>query len=188
MKSIYTCLFLTFTSLILGQSFQEDITTQLAAINMSIFSPIEQNEYKLKEDHSKYFPATFIINHPDKLDVRVEIFSYPKDSTALANPHVQNGMRLGQIMNNLDDSTISMHRLGSEDLKFYGADWATQATFHPRIEFSNKRHCQLITIYKEEVGMVYLYLLFDDLDKYQDDWRYLLGFQNEVIEEVEVEK
>ena len=177
MKVLYTFFFIFFSCCLFSQSFHEEVTAQLEAINVSIFSPIEQEAYTIKEDANRYFPATFILDHPDKVEVRVEIFSYPKDSTALANPHIQNGIRLGQLMNNLDDSKVSMHRLGSEDLKLYGADWATQATFNPKAEFSDRKYCQLITIFKEEVGMIFLYLLFDDLEKYEDDWRYLIGFQ-----------
>ena len=69
-----------------------------------------------------------------------------------------------------------MHKLGSEDLDFFGADWATQSLFNPKEEFSTKKNCQLISLYKEEVGLIFLYLLFDDIEKYKDEWRYLIGF------------
>ena len=34
-------------------------------------------------------------------------------------------------------------------------------------------------MYKEEVGLIFLYLLFDDMEKYKDEWRYLIGFEVE---------
>jgi len=79
-------------------------------------------------------------------------------------------------MDNNDDTQISLHSLSSQDLDIFGADWATQALFKPKLEFSDKYYCQLITMYKEETGLIFLYLLFDDLEKYKDEWRYMIGF------------
>lgn len=163
-------------SVLIGQSFQEEEVAQLEDIQVQLFTPAEQEAYIIKPDKSNFFKTDFIIKQDDKVEMRVEYFSWKKDSIAISNPNIKNGIRLGQLIDNMDDSQISLHRLGSEDLDLFGADWATQATFQPKIEFSDKRYCQLITMYKEETGLIFLYLLFDDLEKYKDEWRYMIGF------------
>ncbi len=158
-------------------SFEKEVCAALAELGVQIFSPIERATYQVKPDRNKFFQTDFILDIDDKVEVRVEYFSWKKDSLAITNPNIKNGIRLGQLMTNIDDSVISLHRLGSEDLIAFGADWATQASFHPKEEFSDKQHCQLLTLYKEEIGLVFVYLLFDNEEKYNDDWRYLIGFQ-----------
>ena len=163
-----------------AQSFQEEVASTLADSKLEIFSPLEQKSYSLQKDNNSFFKTDFIISHSNKLEVRVEVFSFPEDSIAMNNPHVKNGLRIGQLMNNVNDSQVAMHQLGSEDLEFFGADWATQALFSPKENFSLKSKCQLITLYKEEVGLVFVYLLFDSMEKYKDEWRYIIGFREEV--------
>ena len=161
---------------LLGQSFQESVIAQLEDIQVQLFTPAEQLSYEIEPDNRDFFNTDFIINHEDRVEMRVEYFSWERDSLAISNPNIKNGIRLGQLMDNMADSQISLHRLGSQDLNLFGADWATQATFQPKIEFSDKKYCQLITMYKEETGLIFLYLLFDNLEKYKDDWRYVIGF------------
>jgi len=177
-------LFMSACSLAAQNSFQDKITEELAAMQVQVFSPIEEAAYPLEKDKNKFLATDFILKHSDKLEVRVEYFSHSKDSIAISNPHIKNGIRLGHLINNVEESNISLHRLGSEDLILYGADWATQATFRPKPEFSDKMHCQLISIYKEEVGLLFLYLLFDDMNKYKDEWRYLIGFNDSNVDTI----
>ena len=174
-------IFLFCTVHLSGQSFQEKVTTTLAESNIELFAPLEQGAFSLKKDHNAFFKTDFQIMHTDKVEVRVEVMSYPKDSLEMSNPHVKNGVRLGHLIDNVNDDPVSLHTLGSEDLDFFGADWATQSMFNPKDEFSPKKNCQLITLYKEEVGLIFLYLLFDDIEKYKDEWRYLIGFGEEEV-------
>jgi len=162
--------------LLQAQDFQEQVVTQLQDIHVELFTPAEQEAYTIKPDNRDFYKTDFIIKHEDKVEMRVEYFSWKKDSLAITNPNIKNGIRLGQLMDNNDDTQISLHRLSSQDLNIYGADWATQALFKPKPEFSDKYYCQLITMYKEETGLIFLYLLFDDLEKYKDEWRYVIGF------------
>ena len=168
--------FCAVTMLLSAQSFQEEIEEELVDIQVQLFTPAEQEAYTIKPDKNEIFPTDFIIKHKDKIEIRVEYFSTNKDSLAISNPNIKNGIRLGQLIDNIEESTISLHSLGSQELNIFGADWATQATFQPKIEFSDKKYCQLITMYKEETGLIFLYLLFDNLEKYKDEWRYVIGF------------
>ena len=149
-------------------------------MQLQIFSPIEQEAFNIREDRNEFFATNFIVDYSKQVEIRVEVFTFPEDSIAMNNPHVKNGLRIGQLMNNVNDSQVAMHQLGSEDLEFFGADWATQALFSPKENFSLKSKCQLITLYKEEVGLVFVYLLFDSMEKYKDEWRYIIGFREEV--------
>ena len=179
-KVAYILLFLFLGISLSAQSFQDSVRQELSDIQVQLFTPAERTEYTIKPDRSVVFPTDFIIKHTDKVEVRVEFFSWEKDSIAISNPNIKNGIRLGQLVDNLGESKISLHRLGSEDLVLFGADWATQATFKPKPTFSDKKHCQLITLYKEETGLIFLYLLFDNMEKYKDEWRYLIGFADTV--------
>ena len=162
-----------------AQSFQEEVSAGIAEAKVNIFAPIERSAYPLKKDANAFFKTDFLIEHSGKVEVRVEVLRYLQDSMEMSNPHILNGMRLGHLMDNGEEEPVTLHKLGSEDLDFFGADWATQSLFHPKEAFSPKRHCQLLTMYKEEVGLIFLYLLFDDMEKYKDEWRYLIGFEVE---------
>ena len=169
-------IYLLTSTVLSAQPFHDFVIQDLAKIQVELFTPAEKEAYKIKPDKRDFFPTDFIIKHEDKVEMRVEYFSWEKDSIAISNPNIKNGIRLGQLIDNIDDSEISLHRLGSKDLNVFGADWATQATFQPKREFSDKAYCQLITMYKEETGLIFLYLLFDNLEKYKDEWRYVIGF------------
>lgn len=164
-----------------AQSFQEETTYALAASNIVLFAPLEQEAYPLAKDQNAFFKTDFLISHPEKVEVRVEVMRYPQDSVEMSNPHIKNGVRLGHLIDNINDAPVTLHKLGTEDLDFFGADWATQSLFNPKDEFSTKKNCQLITMYKEEVGLIFLYLLFEDIEKYKDEWRYLIGFGVEEV-------
>ncbi len=182
MRFLLLLLFL-YAGNISAQSFQEEVVSALAVAQIEIFSPLEQKAYPLRKDLNSFFATDFIIDHSDKVEVRVEVLRFPQDSLAISNPHIKNGIRLGQLIDNMNDDPVTLHKLGSEDLDFFGADWATQALFNPKEEFSTKKNCQLITLYKEDVGLIFLYLLFEDIEKYKDEWRYLIGFglEEEVV-------
>ena len=166
---IFICVLLIST--LNAQSFQDDIALDLSDIQAQIFTPVERSAYEIKKDHNEFFTTDFVIKHDEKVEIRVEYFDWKKDSLAITNPNIKNGIRLGQLIDNIDDSKISLHRLGTEDLNIFGANWATQATFKPKPAFSDRKHCQLITLYKEETGLIFLYLLFDDIEKYKAQWR-----------------
>jgi hypothetical protein len=174
-------IFLFCIGTISAQSFHEEVTFALAESNIELFAPLEQASFALKKDHNSFFKTDFQIVHTDKVEVRVEVMSYPQDSLKMSNPHINNGVRLGHLIDNINDDPVTLHKLGSEDLDFFGADWATQSMFNPKDEFSPKKNCQLITLFKEEVGLIFLYLLFDDIEKYKDEWRYLIGFGEEEV-------
>ncbi len=173
--------FLFYSGIISAQSFQVEVMIALSESNIALFAPLEQAAFSLKKDHNSFFKTDFLIAHTDKVEARVEVMSYPQDSLEMSNPHIKNGVRLGHLIDNINDDPVTLHKLGSEDLDFFGADWATQSMFNPKDEFSPKKNCQLITLYKEEVGLIFLYLLFDDIEKYKDEWRYLIGFGEEEV-------
>jgi len=181
MKSLSTCVIILIV-ITLGytqDTFDSSVEQGLSNIQAKIFNPVEQPAYEIKKDRNEFFTTNFVIKHEDKVEIRVEYFDCKKDSLAISNPNIKNGIRLGQLIDNIDESQISLHRLGTEDLEIFGADWATQATFQPKSAFSDHRYCQLITLYKEETGLIFLYLLFNDMEKYKDEWRYLIGFTDD---------
>jgi len=51
-----------------------------------------------------------------------------------------------------------------EDLEdLYHADWGMMHFFKPKAGFSRYEHCKMLTLYKEEVGTIFVLYLFDNV-------------------------
>lgn len=153
-----------------GQNISEkDIDNYFSKLGLAINWPTELKP-EIKSLKKKAFtPKAFSLYYPsEKIQILLERIS-PRKSYF---PNLANGSRLAHYAGNDEDSIISLHSLGDEELKQLNAEWGTQAFFKPKKEFSNYGYCMLISMYDEEKGQVFAYFMFDDPENHMLDHSY----------------
>jgi hypothetical protein len=92
-------------------------------------------------------------------------------------PHVATARFLMDIGSNDEDSQTAVHSFGEEETAIYAADWARLFTFRPKSSFAPYEFAQLVALYKEDRGLIWVVLLFntppDTLDTRQLAARFL---------------
>lgn len=67
-------------------------------------------------------------------------------------------------------------RGGREDLDRLNAEWAYFFDYAPKPAFSGRRRCYQASYYREDAGLVHVWLLYDDPGLLHSDWAYVLPF------------
>ena len=92
-----------------------------------------------------------------KENMEIKILFKPE---LLSHPHVNSVRWITQIASNDEETAISYVPLTEERTKaLYGADWAKVFFFKPKISLSPYSETKMIALYKEEVGMVFVFFL-----------------------------
>jgi hypothetical protein len=98
-----------------------------------------------------------------KENMEIKILFRPE---LLAHPHVNSVRLITQIASNEDETAISYVPLTEERTQeLYGADWAKVFFFKPKIGLSLYSETKMIALYKEEVGMIFVFFLFNEADQ-----------------------
>lgn len=136
--------------------------------------------YKLSKKPPQVFQACHFaatIRKQPALEVRYWL--QPVDSMQSENflPNIKAGMLAVHLAANEEDSVISSHRLDEDTVRdTLQADWAQLYTLTPKDIYSDKQHCQLLALYRDEIALAYVFLLFDDPPVNLPQWMYSLRF------------
>ena len=71
---------------------------------------------------------------------------------------------------------VGRWRAGAEDLARLNAEWAYFFDYAPKPAFSRRRRCYQASYYREGVGLVHAWLLYDDPEYLHSEWAYALPF------------
>ena len=158
-----SCL-LIFSNLALAQKIEkEDIDVYVSKYNLHLNWPTEIKTKIQKIENKPFSPTGISLYFPsEKIQIIIEIVRL--DSSEISFPNLKNGTRLSHYASNEENSIISLHSLGDRELELLNAEWATQAIFRPKKEFSNYAYCQLISFYSNNKPQVFVYFLFDDAE------------------------
>jgi hypothetical protein len=86
---------------------------------------------------------------------------------------------VNHIASNHEDSEIVVQTIAEEDLNInFKADWAATFYFTPKPQFSAKRNCKMLALYKEGLGLVYVFFLFNKPSIELDNQFYTLNFES----------
>ena len=131
---------------------------KLTGINID-FSAL--GEPIVKETESSFYkPDACWELKGQKIKVCVEVLEEKNEESFF--PNINNGIRIGHIAANEENSIISLHKLGDIELEQSGAEWGTQTFLKPKELFSKNEFCQMISLYKAGQGQSFIYILFDD--------------------------
>jgi len=142
--------------------------TKLAAAGVNFLTPVEHNFKIAKVHHNNLQDYDFAIREKkDKVEIRYLVLP---DTGIIAGgyPHLNFGNRTMTLASNADDeasSAISILQLSKKTLtEKYHADWGAISFFTPKKSFADTRYCKMVALYREGLGYVYTFFLYNDVN------------------------
>lgn len=165
------CLFVLCTIFLLSSvelsaqkvELNDDFNQLLAEVDAQLILPVEANYKDIRPLKNRWMNYDFSIrSRKEGLEIRYKILPFEVENRTFYAPHVKAMQVMMQVASNDEEAVVSAISLSEKSLKEdFRADWGKLFTFTPKPEFSNKQTCQLITLYREGKGMVFLFFLFN---------------------------
>ncbi|MEL6275951.1 MAG: hypothetical protein AAFU03_12685 [Bacteroidota bacterium] len=114
----------------------------------------------------------------EKLEIRYYLQAESEMGPFVGMPHVAAGRLLIDVSSNDEDAVTTAHSFQGEALATYRADWAKLFTFQPKRRFSDTNFAQMVALYQEGIGMLYVFLLFDKAPDTLDSRQLAIRFIN----------
>lgn len=154
--------------------FSPKLNKELTITGLEIIQPLEARYKTIRLPQNRFLKCDYgIWSRQEKLEIRYAI--EPEQPGARANliPHVKAFSMATHLATNDDDAVISKLSLPTESLaNDFNADFGEVYIFKPKRNFSEKLNCQMLVLYKEGKGMVYVFFLFDDPNNSALDYRF----------------
>jgi hypothetical protein len=109
-----------------------------------------------------------------KIEMRFRLEREDSTSTTATLPNLRVGPLLAHLASNEENSIVAGHTL---DPTLYGADWAMDFFFPPKPIFGHYKNCRMTMLYRQGVGYIYVFALFDEPTRWLDQWSQLLRFR-----------
>jgi len=145
-----------------------EFQNKLTATGLHFLTPVEHHFKVVKVSENNLQPYDFAIRQKkDKVEIRYLVLP---DTGVIAGgyPHLNFSNRTMTLASNEDDevaSTISVIQLSEKILaEKYHADWGAISFFKPKESFSFTRYCKLVALYREGLGYVYTFFLYNDVN------------------------
>ncbi len=142
----------------------------LEQMKLDIAIPVERTYKNKRIKRNEFFNPDHIIRaRRHRVEIQYAIF--PKDSHPHLIPHIRHSMTVTSLTSNQDQlRTIAVHKISKEDLSnSYNADWGSISFFQPKRAFSKYQHGKLLSLYKEDRGMICILFLFDEGEEEEVD-------------------
>lgn len=136
---------------------------QLAAMNLEILQPLESDYRVRKPVENDYLTCPLVVrSRREKLEIRYAVRPVVDLGYLADAPHIAAGNLATRLASNDEDTFLAVHSLPAASVRDnYGADWLRLYTFPPKRGFSERAHCQMVAMFREGVGIAYVFLLFD---------------------------
>lgn len=113
----------------------------------------------------------------EKVEIRYLFIPFEDDSKRELIPHLRAPRMAMHLASNDEDSHIAAHEVDPAVLdSVYQADWGQVFYFPPKKGFSEAKDCQMMALYREEIGMCFVFLLFEEAPPSLPDLAELLRF------------
>lgn len=141
----------------------DDFSDLLAEVNAQLVLPVEADYKDIRPLKNRWMSYDFSIrSRRERLEIRYKILPFEKEHRTFYAPHVKAMQVMMQVATNSDEAVVSTLSLSEKALKEeFRADWGKLFTFQPKEEFSPKQTCQMISLFREGQGMVFLFFLFN---------------------------
>ena len=155
---------------------------KLAVTGLNFLTPVEHHLKKVKVYENEFQPYDFAIRQKkDKVEIRYLVL--PDTGTIAGGyPHLEFSRRTMTLASNEDDeaaSTISVIQLSEKTLaEKYHADWGAISFFKPKRFFADTRYCKFVALYREGLGYVYTFFLYNNVNVDFDAGYDLLEFKS----------
>ena len=136
---------------------------RLAEMELEIIQPLESDYRNLGPAENDYLSCPLVVrSRREKLEIRYAVRPVAELGYLAAAPHVAAGNLAARLASNDEDTFLAVHSLPAAAVREdYGADWLKLYTFPPKRGFSERTTCQMVALFREGVGMAYVFLLFD---------------------------
>lgn len=141
----------------------DDFTRLLDQVKAQLVLPVETDYKDIQPLKNRWLNYDFSIrSRKEKMEIRYKILPYREEDRSFYAPHIKAMQAAIQVATNDQEYVISTLSLPEKTLQEdYHADWGKLFTFVPKAEFSDRKTCQMITIYRDGKGMIILFFLFD---------------------------
>lgn len=115
-----------------------------------------------------------------KENIEIWVAFHPTDTADLSTqmPNLFCRTTAVNAATNNEEAVTTVLKLSDEYLEeTFGAEWGRELFFQPKKQFSERQHCRLISIYKEEVGHLNVFCFFDEKSKNLDAFAEMFRFE-----------
>ncbi len=166
----------TFSSFSLNAQikFPPEVNDQLNATSLEIIQPLEARYKRIRLPKNRYLRCDYgIWSKKEKLEIRYAIDPVGDNERLNMIPHVKAFSMVSHLASNDQEAIISKLSISPESLKNdFNADYGEVYVFKPKTAFSEKLHCQMLVLFKEGKGLVYVFFLFNDPNNSALDYRF----------------
>ena len=163
--------------------YSKNFLKKLEQIQVDIFTPTEGKYKSTRPTKNEYQAIDHVIySKKEAIEIRYAIIPFEANKPTTQIPHVD-FMRvvMSTATNEDEEALVSVHALEDQDLKAnFNADWGSMAYFQPKTRFSKYKHCRLLSLYAEGLGMVYVFFLFDEPSRSLDNRLHSLRFKTKI--------
>jgi hypothetical protein len=154
--------------------FTPELTEELSLTGLEIMQPLEARYKTIRLRKNRFLQCDYgISSRKEKLEIRYAIEPIEPESRANLIPHVKAFSMATHLATNNEEAVISQLSISPESLaEDFNADYGQVYVFQPKTAFSEKLYCQMLMLYKEGKGMVYVFFLFDDPNNAALDYRF----------------
>lgn len=178
-------LFFTFLIFIVNPTFSSsqikiDASFEhlLKKMQISYNEPVEDNYQTTTLSKNNVFNCDFAIKaRKADLEIRYTLVEFSESENDFSFPHIMCMNMANHIAINDENAEIIVQHVAEKDLNdIFNADWAATFYFTPKHEFSNKKNCKMLALYKEGKGIAYVFFLFNKSSIELDNQFYSLIF------------
>lgn len=143
--------------------FPEAFSSLLQQTGVDVYRPADGDYKPLPLDGMIYQPCDFAwYSRAEKLEIRYLARPWVESDFSTRFPHIQAARMAAHIASNEEGAFTTVLSLGTEELRAFNADWGAAYFFQPKDVFSERRHGELVVLFKEGRGTVMIFFLFDD--------------------------
>ena len=153
----------------------------LESMDLDFVQPLDSDykDYQLK--NNPFFHCDYAIrSRREDMEIRYAIRPYQTGSPTTQHPNLTVFSALSSAATNEEEAIIAQIAIPKKELQeVFGADWGKMYQFTPKPGFSSAPFGRLLGLYKEEVGLVLVFFLFDDPNNPAIDLRYPAVYFND---------
>jgi hypothetical protein len=147
---------------------------KLEAMDATLSLPLDAGYESVLPVDNPFQNYDFAINSEiEDMEIRYFVLPYNEQDTVTMSPDVLCLRTSTAVATNDEDSFVSMLPIMRRELvETFGADWGLVYFFRPKTEFAAYQHCRMLMLYKDQVGSMFVFFLFNDPNNEAVDLRY----------------
>lgn len=179
-------LFFGSSTLLLAQKkikYAKSFLEKVERTQIDIFTPVEGKYKSTRPPKNDYqFIDHAIFSKQEGIEIRYAIIPFEEDKETTQIPHVDFMRVVTSTATNDDEAAVvSVHAVEEQVLKeHFNADWGSMAYYQPKTRFSKYKHCRLLSLYTDGLGLVHVFFLFDEPSRFLDNRLHSLSFRTKI--------